>query len=268
MLQPGSRHLLSDSQSPCRGVRLTILIASSCLVNPYSPPIFLLFRNPNTFFYLPTSSDSFLFPDYFFFSPLFQVLSSLGDQTSVCMLTVSLALVFHPLNLDSWIAVSFQLFYWLQEFFSPVFTLSFHSLQSLFAFHPYIHSFLCLASPLMNFMLRFSLPFPLPNSIPHWFSCFLSCDVFHCFTSDCNQSIPFKFYFFFSLFCLAAVLLLPWFTLRTRRARNPTQGQFKCSKLCSAIRKETELLQSLKKLYFGVWGWSTPEIRIPCQSLT
>lgn len=69
MLQPGSRHLLSDSQSPCRGVRLTILIASSCLVNPYSPPIFLLFRNPNTFFYLPTSSDSFLFPDYFFFFP-------------------------------------------------------------------------------------------------------------------------------------------------------------------------------------------------------
>lgn len=110
LLRPGSRHLSSDSQNHCRDARLPLSLPpplrslSLPLLSSFSLEIQILIS------FLSSGEFRFLFPDFFFFS-LFQVLPSLGDQTSVFMLTVSLALVFHSLNLNSWIAVSFQLPY-------------------------------------------------------------------------------------------------------------------------------------------------------------
>lgn len=190
-------------------------LTAFCQVNFYSHFIFLLFGNSTTCLFSIFWWVQLSFHWFFFFFSLFQVLPSLGDQTSVFMLTVSLALVFHSMNLNSWIAVSFQLSYWLLELFSPVSTQSFHTLQSLLAFLLYIPFFPLsykLSNEFQSPTMFFSLPFPLPNCILPWFPCLLFCDDFHFFTFDCNQCV----FFFFLFSGLAVIISLPWFTLRTQ----------------------------------------------------
>lgn len=94
LLSPGSRHLFSDSQSCCRDARLP-LTAFSCQIHLYSLFIFLVFGNPvacafSIFWWVQLPFSWVPIPLLHF--------SSLGDQTSVFLLTVSLALVFHSLN--------------------------------------------------------------------------------------------------------------------------------------------------------------------------
>lgn len=105
--------------------------------------------------------------------------------------------------------------------------------------------------------------------LAHPLTClFLSQTAFH---SISPYSFPVMFYIdlclavisrhpsnFFPSFFLSLLLWLccPDSHLEPSRARNPMQGQFICRKLCSSIGKEKKPLKSLKKLCFGVWGWS------------
>ena len=185
---------------------LTSLSKSNFLILDSSPP----YRDSASF------SLEFGFVLFFFF-PLFQVVSSLGDQTSVSMLTGRLTLVFHSLNLNSSTAVGFQFFYWLPELLSLVSTVFPHpSVTSCFSSLHFILS--CLTSTWMNFSLLACSLFcfflyqevfyPDPSR-------FLSCDVFYCFISDCSQCVPsYPPYFF--LFWLCCYHLVIWFAVTTQ----------------------------------------------------
>lgn len=118
---------MPDSHSYC------LLFTPSLLCFSHSTP---WKSNYLSLFYLPESSASF--------SPIFfSILSSpfLRRPDFSFHMTVSLALVFHSLTLNSCIVVSFQFSYWLPELFSPVSTKALHNLQSLLAFLPCISFF-------------------------------------------------------------------------------------------------------------------------------
>lgn len=197
----------------------------------FSPSLFLFFltslwkSNFLILLYFPEIQLPFPWSLVFFF-PLFQVVSSLGDQTSVYMLTGRLTLVFHSLNLNFSTAVGFQFFYWLPELLSLVSTVFLHpSVTSWFSSLYFILS--CLTSTWMNFsLLACSLicccwvffcqevlyPDPSP---PPFLWCFLLLYIWLQPVCILLSSI---------FFSLLALLLSSYYHLQPSRARKLMQG--------------------------------------------